>query len=129
MKALRLPGDALTVVADFLEELLADSAAVGLSLPSEWQPGDRPAVVLADDSGPQQWPVSTISQIRVSGWASGRDDARELTGRCLGHLLGVRVPGLSSVRAGANLIDGFDKHNGGFFATATVLAKVRTKSL
>lgn len=130
MKAARAPADAADRVEEFLYGQFDSSVlTVGMSLPKKWTPTDTPAVVVFDDSGPQQWPVSTTSTIRVTVWADGRTRARDLAGRCVGLLLSHRVPGLAHVGPGTGLIDDRDPDNDGFMASATVIAKIRTKSL
>ncbi|WP_027500808.1 hypothetical protein [Rhodococcus sp. UNC363MFTsu5.1] len=129
MKALRKPRDATVPIKDFLigriATLPAPGAAVGLSLPPDWTPTSRPAVVVFDDGGPQIWPVATKPQIRVTVWADGRTRARDLAGMCMGWLLALRVPGVK-VSPGSALIDARDPKNGGVMASFTVNATVRT---
>lgn len=130
MKAARAPGDAADLIEEFLHEEFDPSVlTVGMSLPRKWTPRDTPAVVVFDDSGPQQWPVSTSPQIRLTVWADGRSRARDLAGRCIGLLLSRRVPGIANIKPGSFLIDDRDPDNDGFMASATVIAKIRTKSL
>lgn len=129
MKAARAPGDAADKVEEFLHGRAdPEELTVGLGLPPKWTPRSTPAAVVFDDGGTQRWPVSTSPQIRVTVWADGRGRARELAGRCLGWLLSSRVPGVSHVRPGATLIDGFDLDNEGFTASFTVIATIRTIS-
>lgn len=129
MKALRQPSDPAKRVKDFLAaQLLARGgpATAGLSLGGEWQPGDTPEVVVFDDGGPAQWPVSTSPTIRVTVWADGRTRAREIAGWCLGWLLCLPVPGVVNVSEPTALLDAKDEHNGGLMAGFTVRAKART---
>ncbi|ORL01564.1 hypothetical protein A6F56_04390 [Prescottella equi] len=116
---------------DFLTDqmvLIDPEITAALSLPSEWTPDDPPAVVVFDDSGPVNWPVSTSPQIRVTVWADGRDRARDIAGKCLGWLLCSKVPGITHIGPGVGLLDGRDEQNGGLTASFTVTTIVRTVS-
>ncbi|RVW06227.1 hypothetical protein [Rhodococcus spongiicola] len=131
MKARVRPRDATVPVKDFLAtqvQALDPAITTGLSLPKDWTPSDPPAVVVFDDSGPVQWPVSTSPQIRVTVWAEGRTLAREIAGKCLGWLLCSKVPGIAHIGPGAGLLDGRDNSNHGFTASFTVTTRVRTVS-
>jgi hypothetical protein len=131
VKARVQPRDATVPIKDFLaDRVLAIDASISaaLSLPSEWSPQDPPAVVVFDDSGPVNWPVSTSPQIRVTVWADGRDRVRDIAGKCLGWLLCSKVPGIAHIGPGAALLDGRDERNGGFTASFTVTTIVRTVS-
>ncbi|NKS54716.1 hypothetical protein GS500_17985 [Rhodococcus hoagii] len=131
MKALRKPRDAAVPIKDFLIGQLAatdHSAAAALKLPTDWSPKSPPAVVVFDDGGPQRWPVSTKPQIRITVWAEGRTEARDIAGKCMGWLLALRVPGVK-VSPGSALIDARDPKNGGMMASFTVNTTVRTTNL
>ncbi|BDC71074.1 hypothetical protein [Prescottella equi] len=131
MKALRKPRDAAVPIKDFLIGQLAATdhgATAALKLPTDWSPKSPPAVVVFDDGGPQRWPVSTKPQIRITVWAEGRGEAREIAGKCMGWLLALRVPGVK-VSPGSALIDARDPKNGGMMASFTVNTTVRTTNL
>lgn len=129
MKALRQPGDPGMAVKDFLKGRLTSKepdATVGLALPSEWEPGHPPAVVVFDDGGTSAWPVSTSPTIRVTVWSKDRTESRTVAGWCLGWLLGARVPGVAHVGSPTAILDAHDEHNGGRMAGFTVRVTART---
>lgn len=137
MKALVQPGEAAVPVKDFLASRLAVSqpgVKAALNLDSNWVPDEGgvvsdPAVVVFDDSGPLDWPVSSNHQIRITVWSNSRTHSRAIAKLCLGWLLCVKVPGITHVSPGSNLIDDLDPNNGGLMASFTVNAKVRTVAL
>ncbi|MDZ7910804.1 MAG: hypothetical protein U5O16_03060 [Rhodococcus sp. (in: high G+C Gram-positive bacteria)] len=137
MKAQRQPGEAAVPVKDFLASRLAVSqpgVKAALNLDPKWRPDSGgvvsdPAVVVFDDSGPLDWPVSSTHQIRVTVWSNSRTRSRAIAKQCLGWLLCIKVPGISHVSPGSNLIDDLDPDNEGRMASFTVNAKVRTVSL
>lgn len=129
MKALRQPSDPARRVKEFLAQRLAergDPATADSKLPKNWQPHNAPAVVVFDDGGDAQWPVSTSPTIRVTVWADGRTRAREIAGWCMGWLLCLPVPGVANISSPTALIDAQDEHNSGRMAGFTVRAKART---
>lgn len=121
----RVPDDAARRVKDFLAALLSARASVGLVLPSGWSPKSLPAVVVFDDGGPSEWPILTEPRIRVTVWASGRTQARELAALCIGLLMERDVPGVALVRDPSSILDARDD-NGGIMASFTVAVKSRT---
>ncbi|MDV6271103.1 hypothetical protein [Rhodococcus globerulus] len=138
MKALVQPGEAAVPVKDFLVSRLAvplPGVKAALNLDKEWKPEDGngvatdPAVVVFDDSGPLDWPVSSTHQIRITVWSNSRTRSRAIAKLCLGWLLCLKVPGITHVSPGSNLIDDLDPNNGGLMASFTVNAKVRTVAL
>lgn len=132
-EALRVPGEALAPIKAFLLQQLpmrdepSRSATVGLKLPDDWNTSAAAAVVLYDDSGPLLWPVATESQVRVTVWANGRDNARTIAKIALGLLLTSRVDGIARLKPSTNLIDGRDERTGGLLASFTVKTTVRTQ--
>lgn len=131
MKARVQPRDATAPIVDFLADQVAQidpAIEAALNLSPEWVPEHPPAVVVFDDTGPVNWPVSTSPQIRVTVWADGRDRARDIAGKCLGWLLCSKVPGITHIGPGVGLLDGRDERNGGMTASFTVTTIVRTVS-
>lgn len=134
MKVTRVPADAAVPIKDFLHTQLASSepgVRVALSLAEDWQPEAKgtvsaPAVVVFDDGGPANWPISTHPQIRVTVWSSSRTRSRAIAGKCLGLLLALPVPGVAYIAPGTTLIDDLDPQNGGRMASFTVNTTVRT---
>lgn len=138
MKALVQPGEAAVPVKDFLVSRLAAAqpgVKAALNLDPKWTPANgsgvasNPAVVVFDDSGPLDWPVSSNHQIRVTVWSNSRTRSRAIAKQCLGWLLCMKVPGITHISPGSNLIDDLDPQNLGTMASFTVNAKVRTVSL
>lgn len=119
------------VKAFLIAQLGGDVAEVRSNLPDKWTPGQRPVLVVADDGGPQQFPVSTDATIRLTAYAAGQTAARAIVTRAWGLLLCRRVPGLARVRPGIRPFDvGKDtKHPDAILASATVLARIRTTTL
>ncbi|QMU22504.1 hypothetical protein [Gordonia rubripertincta] len=124
-----VPQFADTPVKAFLAEAM--NIEVRSNVPDKWTPGQAPVLVIADDGGPEQFPVSTSATIRITGWASGQTEARAIVTRAWGLLLCSRVPGLARVRPGIRPFDvGKDvKHPTAILASATVLATIRTTTL
>lgn len=131
MKPYRLPGDPARVIKDYLATALpplvaAPAPTVGMVLPSSWSTSSAPAVVVFDDSGPVQWPVTTSPTVRVTVWANGRDRSRAIAGRCLGVLLAHRVPGVATITEPTGLLEAVDENNHGVMTSFTVRALART---
>ncbi|MFD3431156.1 hypothetical protein [Nocardia fluminea] len=130
-KPYRLPGDPAKAIKDHLASVLpglvsAPAPTVGMGLPSSWSTASPPAVVVFDDTGPVQWPVTTSPTIRVTVWANGRDRSRTIAGRCLGVLLAHRVPGVSTITQPTSLLEAVDGNNNGLMCSFTVRALART---
>lgn len=131
MKPYRLPGDPARAIKDYLATVLpplvaAPAPTLGMVLPSSWSTSSAPAVVVFDDSGPVQWPVTTAPTVRITVWANGRDRSRAIAGRCLGVLLAHRVPGVATITEPTNLLEAVDENNNGVMTSFTVRALART---
>ena len=131
MKPYRLPGDPARAIKDYLASVLpplvaAPAPTLGMVLPSSWSTSSPPAVVVFDDSGPVQWPVTTAPTVRVTVWANGRDRSRAIAGRCLGVLLAHRVPGVATITEPTGLLEAVDENNHGVMTSFTVRALART---
>lgn len=129
---IRVPDDTARRVKDFLFSQLPlhgePTATVGLVLPENWSPTRPPHAVVFDDGGPSEWPILTEPRIRVTVWAAGRTDARELAALCVGLLMSLDVPDVAHVRDPSSILDARDD-NGGVMASFTVAVKSRTVSV
>lgn len=133
MKVVVEAGDPVRIVKDWLAAELAainvelfTSATVSLGVPTSWELGVTPAaVVLFDDSGPENWPVMTRPVLRCTVWATNRDDSRAIAARCKGLLLGKRVPGVR-IPSGTGLIETVDSKLNAMITSFTVSTRVRT---
>lgn len=125
---LRFPADPMHPFVDFLTEQKAihGGASVGAGLPDSWKPGRPAHVGIFDDSGTIRWPIETRPTMRITVWASGRDEAVRIAGRCLGLVLTHRIPGVASVLPSTSIIDDRDPHNSGIMASFTVRTRMRT---
>ncbi|WP_433592316.1 hypothetical protein [Nocardia sp. CA-145437] len=131
MKPYRLPADPAKAIKDHLAAVLpglvgAPAPEIGLSLRSDWKPSSPPAVVVFDDGGPNQWPISTAPTIRVTVWANGRDRSRLIAGVCFGVLLSHRIPGIATITQPSGLIEAVDSNNAGRMCSFTVRALARS---
>lgn len=127
MKAIRTPVDGPQLIKDWLKTRLASefpSLQVTLRLPEDWKPGDNPVLLIADDTGPDMWPVATSPTIRLTSWTNGRD--RKYVNRTMGLLLGSSIPGVAAVLPGTSILDGRDSKNQGHLASFTVRTRMRT---
>ena len=122
-----VPQDALPRVKAFLEPALG--IEVRQNIPEKYKPTDPPFLLIANDGGPMHYPVSTRPTVRLTAYASGRDQAVALVGKAMGMLLCRRVPGIANVRPGSNVIDDRDEKTKAFFASVTVLVTIRTTAL
>lgn len=126
-----MPGDPAKVAKNYLASTVPAMVApivptFGLVLPKNWTTASAPAVVVFDDGGPGDWPISTSPLLRVTVWADGRDRARLIAGRCLGVMLSHRIPGIATIRDPSTLLDAVDSNNGGVMCSFTVRARART---
>lgn len=125
----RVPDDTASAIRDFLKREIPGrtslTPSVALALPSSWSTKSPPAVVVFDDGGPAEWPILTEPRIRVTVWASGRTDARELAALCVGLLMSLDVPDVAHIRDPSSILDARDD-NGGVMASFTVAVKSRT---
>jgi hypothetical protein len=76
---------------DRLQSLLAGrgrAERVGTDLPSDWTPGSPMFVQVAHDGTPTlDWPVRTVSTMRVTVWSRIKSDGRNLAVLSMGLLL------------------------------------------
>lgn len=125
----RVPGPVVRPVVLFLDghqSRLGPSVTIGFGLREGWTTKMPPHVAVFDDSGPMQWPIVTQPQVRITTWARDYDDARRISGLCLGLLLTHSVPGIAQVLPGASLFDARDSRTGGHMVSFTARTKVRT---
>jgi len=134
-KPMRVPGDPAKDAKNALRQFLTGQCDVNIvrpnsrGVPDGWTINDGPTAIVADDGGPNMWPVATRPQIRFTVWAKGRTEARRLAGLALGYLYSARIPGLGYVdpNSGTALIDDYDTELGAAFASFTVGVVSRTR--
>lgn len=101
--------------------------AYGLGLPEDWASYDGPPLlVVFDDGGASEWPVSDRATLRVTAWSNSLTKSREIAAFALGVTLTHRVEGLSQILPGTRVIDARDPENGAEMASYTVRARART---
>lgn len=119
MKLLRVPQDAVKVSIDTLTALLAGvgrTENVSADLPAGWTPTSAMHVQVAfDGTSGVDWPVRTVSTVRVVVWGSTPSEVRALAGLCMGLLLTQH-----GVAEGVGLLPAKDP-NGAYLASFTVL--------
>ncbi len=121
----RVQADILPGICDWLDPQIPD-ATTRLSVPPKWQPADGTLLILSDDGGPTQWPVKSRHTIRLTGWASGRSEARRVVALAAGLLGGGRPPGVANVeRDMGGVLDARDKTTGAWLASVIVIVHAR----
>lgn len=129
----RVQGDPVDPVKAALVALLADESPVPQfathNWPKEWQPGiGGPLVLIADDTGPVDWPVKSAHTIRISVGSDDVPTSRRIARRCLGHILGTVPEGLAAIRKnGTALTMAKHRATGADVASGTVTAVIRTE--
>jgi hypothetical protein len=122
-----IPGSPAPLVKTALVSFLASGARVVRDVPDKWTPADGPVVLVADDGGPLNWPVMSKNTVRVTVFAEGKDNARAIALRCLGHLHDTRIAGIASTsRSGTTVLEARDPKTGADMASFTVPTTVRT---
>jgi hypothetical protein len=121
-----IPGNPAPLVKTSLMTYLGSDARVVRDVPDLWKPADGPVVLVADDGGPLKWPIMSRIVIRVTVFANGKDTARLLAGRCIGHLQENRISGLVVFRSGTSILEARDPKTGADMASFTVPTTVRT---
>lgn len=124
----REPIDVARLLKDWLKDDLAErfpELSVRLELPSDWELGSDPVLLVANDGSPiNMWPVATMPTIRVTSWTSGRE--LKYAHAALGRLLSARIPGLAAVLPGTGVLEARDSQTRGDLASFTVLTRART---
>lgn len=132
MRAFVEDRDPVRIVKDWLAAEIAAAfpeATVSLAIPTEWELGATPpVVVLFDDGGPDSYPVMTRPTIRCTVWATDRDKSRAIAARCKALLRAKRVPGVM-IPSGTGLIEATDSKLGAMLTSFTVSTRVRTTTL
>jgi hypothetical protein len=120
------------VQADLLPQLRAAlqsetvGAEVRADLPNNWTVDSQPALVLADDGGPLQWPIKSRNTIRITGWGKDRVAVRRMVARAVGTLHDARLPRLVVSRSSSAVIEARDKTTGAWLASALMTITART---
>ena len=120
-----IPPDTARTISQYLRPL-APSYAVGLSLPSTWRPGGPTALIISDDGGAGEWPVSMRTRIRVTAWSHDRNTSRDAAAWAMGVLLTHTIPGVAQIRDPSAILDAVDSRNSGSMAGFTVAVRART---
>lgn len=100
---------------------------LGLALPSEYTAAEHgPVMVVFDDGGPEEWPVSDKLTLRVVVWTDSLPLSREMASYALGQTLSRKAEGIAQILPGTRVLDARDSNNGAIMASYTVRARVRT---
>lgn len=126
MKTVRAPVDAAALVKKWLKDhpTRDPDLLVALEVPPGWTQGAAPVLVIADDGGALDWPVSTSPTIRVTSWTPGRD--RTYVHWALGLLLGSSIPGVAAILPGTGILEARDDKTHADLASFTVRLRIRT---
>ncbi|WP_349318864.1 hypothetical protein [Mycolicibacterium canariasense] len=129
----RVQGDPVGPVKAALVALLADETPVPRIATHKW-PKDwtldekRPLVLIADDGGDLDYPVSSDHTIRVTVGSDDVPTSRRIARKCLGHILATVPEGLSVVRPfGQALTEATHRATGADLASGTVNVVIRTE--
>lgn len=97
--------------------------------PKDWDLSDgRPLVLIADDSGPLDWPVKSDHTIRITVGSDDVPTSRRIARKCLGHILANLPEGLAHIRKnGTALTEAQHSQTGADMASGTVTAVIRTE--
>lgn len=131
----RVQGEPVDAVKASLAALLADEDPVPRIATHKW-PKDwtlderRPLVLVADDSGPVDWPVKSSHTIRITVGSDDVPTSRRIARRCLGHILDNLPEGLAHIRGnGTALTEAQHSQTGADLASGTVTAVIRTEDI
>lgn len=124
MIPVRLQPDVEQILVDYIAGHRAED--VGTQLPDDWQPGSSPFVQVTLDGTPTvDYPIRCVCTVRVTVWATGRTEARDIAAPVQALLLSH--PGDASVQRigpGVGLYGAKDSRNGGQMASFTVNASL-----
>lgn len=122
----RVQADIVPAIADWLGERIAN-VDVRLSVPDRWTPASGALLIIADDGGPMMWPVKSRHTIRLTAWAAGRTQARDIATLAAGLLGDGRPSGVASVDAEmGTVLDARDENTGAMLASVLITAHART---
>lgn len=125
----RVQADILPAIVDWLAQEMSD-VTVRLSVPDRWKPADGTLLIVADDGGPTMWPVKSSHTVRLTGWASGRTEARRVAALAAGLLGDGRPSGVVSVGSDmGSILDARDDNTGAVLASVLIVAHARTVEL
>ncbi|ADG97630.1 conserved hypothetical protein [Segniliparus rotundus DSM 44985] len=117
---MRVPADPAKAIWEHLRREVPHADAGG-QLPEDWQPEtSRPFLLVGDDGGSVNWPVSTTCRVRVAAFARGRSEARFLAAQAQAALISRDVLGIAHVsRFPTAILDARDPHNHAWLAVFT----------
>ncbi|WP_049942581.1 hypothetical protein [Gordonia sp. KTR9] len=124
----RVQADPAPRLADWLETAMP-SADIATGVPRNWSYDGRPLVVIADDSGPVQWPVKSDHTIRVTARAAGPDSARTVVRTAVGLLHTAKLTGIVISRSSGGVIGSRDSATSTYIASALMTIHARTEEL
>ena len=124
-------GDAAKLIRDHLHLVLPGAlyrpVEVVLEVPDQWKPrGKPPLLAVFDDGGPAAWPVITRPLIRLTAFAAGRTEAREVAALAQAVLLSRSLPGIAYANDPSSLLDSRDTKTGAQVSSCTVRVGIRT---
>lgn len=118
----RVAADIIPAIKDWLD-VQSIGADVTLIVPTGWKPASGPMLLVADDGGPVLWPIKSQHTIRLTGYAAGRTQARQVVTLAAGKLAQSYPhvgPGMGAV------LDARDPATGAVLASALVTVHART---
>ena len=122
----RVQADILPAIKTWLDARIS-TADVRLNVPDKWMPANGALLVISDDGGPTMWPMNSQHTIRLTAYAAGRTQAREIVALAAGLLGDGRPAGVASVNSDmSSILDARDRNTGAVLASVLMTAHSRT---
>ena len=122
----RVPADIIPAIKDWLDTRIS-GADVRLNVPDKWKPANGALLIVADDGGPTMWPVKSMHTVRMTAYAAGRTQAREIASLAAGLLGDGRPTGVHSISSDIGpILDARDDTTGAYLASVLITAHART---
>ncbi|MBI3226627.1 MAG: hypothetical protein HYZ39_16395 [Mycolicibacterium cosmeticum] len=125
----RVQADIRSSIRDWLTNQGTGAALVRRRVPDGWTPSAGSLLVVADDGGPGRLPISSRHTIRLTAYAAGETEARNIAVLAAGKLAesSPRPPGVSHISGDVSaVLDGRDKATGAALASVLLTATART---
>jgi hypothetical protein len=121
--------DIVPAIVAWLSEQPEIVAGLGVNVPETWTADSDPQLVVADDGGPVIMPIKSQHTIRLTAWATGRTQARQIVATAAGLLVFGRPSGVGHVnRDMGGILDARDKATGAMLASVLITMHARTVS-
>jgi hypothetical protein len=122
----RVQADIVPAIKDWLATRVG-TVQVRLSVPDKWTPADGALLIVADDGGPTMWPIKSQHTIRLTSYAAGRTQAREIVALAAGLLGDGRPAGVANINSDmSSILDARDRNTGAVLASVLMTAHSRT---